>query len=236
VTIVFALFVIASVVSRYRAAESEVRHQIKWVMAAAVVLVTASAVPAGGTSIGYYQTATGFLLVVALGIAITKYRLYEIDLIINRALVFALLVGFITLVYAGVVVGVGSVFGGSSVGWSIAATALVAVVFEPVRDGVQRWVNRLVYGRRATPYEVLSDLTGRLAATEREEGLLDRMALRLAEGTGADRAIVWVSNGNRLRAVASEPAAEQAVDPVAGLYFKVPDDDRPGRFRFSSRE
>ncbi len=128
-----------------------------------------------------------------------------------------MLAGFITLVYAGVVVGVGSLVGGSSVGWSIGATALVAVVFEPVRDRVQRWVNRLVYGRRATPYEVLSDLTGQLAATEREEGLLDRMALRLAEGTGADRAVVWSANGSGFAPAASEPASNGEVEPVESL-------------------
>jgi signal transduction histidine kinase len=144
---------------------------------------------------------------VAFGIAITKYRLYEIDLVVNRSLVFGGLAVFITVIYAGLVVGIGSVVGGSSFGWSVAATALVAVAFEPVRSRLQGWVNRLVYGHRATPYEVLSDLTGRLAATESEEGLLDRMALRLAEGTGAEQAAVWVTGGTGFRAVASEPVA-----------------------------
>jgi signal transduction histidine kinase len=154
---------------------------------------------------------------VSLGIAITKYRLYDVDLVISRSVVFVVLVGFITLVYAGVVVGLGSLVGGSSVGWSIAATAVVAVVFEPVRVRVQRWANRLVHGRRATPYEVLSEVTGRLADTERGEGLLDRMAVRLAEGTGADRAIVWMADGSSFHAVACEPDTEPLAERVDGV-------------------
>ena len=106
------------------------------------------------------------LLGVSYGVAITRYRLYEIDVVINCSLVFALLAGFITGVYALVVVGIGSWIGAgaSSLPLSIAATALVAVVFEPVRDRVQRVANRLVYGARATPYQVLADLTARASA------------------------------------------------------------------------
>jgi signal transduction histidine kinase len=174
-----------------------------------------------GGSLEIFGLGLGTLALAAvptsIGIAITRYRLYDIDLVISRSLVFVVLVGFITVVYAGLVVGVGSVVGGATLGWQIAATALVAVVFEPVRGRVQRWINRLVLGRRATPYEVLSDLTGRLAATEREEGLLERMAARLAEGTGADRAVVWVKERSGLRAVACDPPNERPANSATGL-------------------
>ncbi len=231
--VALALGGLASMVIRFRRSDTQERAQIKWVLYSAVLLgsvyatsvvlqdaivVSASEEASALVPVfwGLFSLAFAFVP-ISIAIAITRYRLYDIDLIINRSLVFGLLVGFITVVYAGVVVGVGSLFGGSSVGWSIAATALVALVFEPVRDRVQRWVNRLVYGRRATPYEVLSDLTGRLAATEREEGLLDRMAARLAEGTGADRAIVWVSSGGGLRAAACQPEEDRPVGQVAGV-------------------
>jgi signal transduction histidine kinase len=221
---------VISMVMRFRRADNLERVQIKWVLYSVFVFGVVYAVSLvmsfneddgfGGTGFEFFWVffAVSFALIpVAITIAITRYKLYEIDLIISRSLVFVLLVGFITVVYAGLVVGFGSVVGGSTLGWQIGATALVAVVFEPVRDRVQRWINRLVFGRRATPYEVLSDLTGRLAATEREEGLLDRMAVRLAEGTGADRAVVWVADGSVLRAVACEPEAELPSGPADGL-------------------
>jgi signal transduction histidine kinase len=218
---------VGNLIVRFRRSSGVERLQFRWLTWAVGVLAVTLLSGLVLTPFGLEDVARGAEDVIStlalagipisIGIAITKYRLYEIDLIISRSLVFVLLVGFITVVYAGVVVGIGSLIGGSSVGWSIAATALVAVVFEPVRDRVQRWVNRLVYGQRATPYEVLSDLTSRLAATEREEGLLGRMAQRLAEGTGADRAVVWTKQGSEFTPAAYAPASEGALDPVPGL-------------------
>jgi signal transduction histidine kinase len=116
--------------------------------------------------------------------------------------------------------------GGSTLGWSIGVTALVAVLFEPVRSRAQRRVNRLVFGRRAAPYEVLAELTERLASTERDDGLFGRMATRLADGTGAERAIVWVADGTGFRPAAVAPYMENpgsAPDPVP-----TRPDDLPG--------
>jgi signal transduction histidine kinase len=225
VAIVFALFVIASVVARYRVAESEVRHQIKWVMLAAVVVVVVSVLPIQASTIGYYQTAAGFLLVVALGFAITKYRLYEIDLIINRALVYASLAVFIGVVYVGVVVGVGSLVGSGdepNAVLSVGATALVAVGFQPVRRRLERVANRLVFGRKATPYEVLSEFSRRVAATS--DDLLDDAARWLAEGTRAERVAISVMIDGE-----SAEAAVWPRDTVAGsiepVSFPIADTD-----------
>jgi signal transduction histidine kinase len=207
----FALLVIVSVISRYRSADSVQRLQLKWFLVAVVplvvVAVVALSVSIGGGLEGYLLTLATLPLIIAVGIAITKYRLYDIDIIINRTFVFAGLAGFITAIYVVVVVGIGALAGGSSLWWSILATAVVAIVFEPVRAQLQRWANRLVYGSKATPYEVLSDLTGRMAQTESEKGLLDRMASRLAEGTGAERAIVWLADSELLRPAAVAPGA-----------------------------
>lgn len=200
---------LAAFVARYRSARGEERLQLKWFLTAVVVffisMVAGSVVPWSGS--GYVMTAGGFAVFAAIGIAITKYRLYEIDIVINKALVFGGLAAFVTAVYAVVVVGIGAAFTGSSLALSITATALVAVIFEPVRSRLQKAANRLVYGARATPYEVLSDLTGRLADTESGEGLLERMAERLGEGTGAERAIVWMLDPAGMRAVAAAPAS-----------------------------
>src|SRR6202043_3838433 len=88
-------------------------------------------------------------LPITIGIAMLKYRLYDIDLVINKSLVFGALAVFITAVYVGIVVGVGAAAGSSgkpNLALSILATAIVAVAFQPVRERVQRLANRLVYG------------------------------------------------------------------------------------------
>ena len=82
-----------------------------------------------------------------------KYRLYDIDIVISRTLVYGSLAAFITAVHVGIVVGVGMLVGSGgrpNLLLSIVATAIVAVAFEPVRERVQKIANRLVYGKRAT--------------------------------------------------------------------------------------
>ena len=111
--------------------------------------------------------------------AILKYRLYDIDVVINKALVYGSLAAFITAVYVAIVVGIGAGIGQGSkpnLGLSILATAVVAVAFHPVRERVQRLANRLVYGKRATPYEVLSEFSSGMADAVEAEALLPRMA------------------------------------------------------------
>ena len=105
--------------------------------------------------------------------------------------------------YVAIVVGIGTLFGQGdepNLALAIAATAVVALLFEPIRSRVQRWANRLVYGRRATPYSVLSELTARLSEAQSNEQALGRLAELIASGTGADEgAVVWLRVGDRLR-------------------------------------
>src|SRR5439155_5375774 len=94
-----------------------------------------------------------FGIPLAITIAIMKFGLYEIDVIINRAVVYGLLAAAVTAVYVVVVVGIGSLIGygvGSPVLTTAAAVA-IALVFQPIRHQAQRLANRLIYGDRATP-------------------------------------------------------------------------------------
>src|SRR6266581_4252745 len=84
----------------------------------------------------------------------------------TKTLVYFSLAAVITTIYVGIVVGIGAIIGSKgNVGLSILATAIVAVAFQPIRDRSRRFANRLVYGKRATPYEVLSEFADRMAAT-----------------------------------------------------------------------
>ena len=121
---------------------------------------------------------------VAMGVAILTRRLYDIDVIVNKTVVYLSLAAFITAVYIALVVGIGQAVdqqGKAGFGLSVLATAVVAVAFQPVRERVQRLANRLVYGKRATPYEALSTFADQVGATMPADELLPHLARVLAE-------------------------------------------------------
>ena len=135
------------------------------------------------------------LFVIALGVAMLKYRLYEIDIVINKAIVYGALAAFISAVYVAVVFGISAAVGATDlfdVWLSLFATVIVAVAFQSVRERAQRIANRLVYGRRASPYEVLANFSQGLAVAVSPDELLPRMARATAQGLGAARARVRV--------------------------------------------
>ena len=105
---------------------------------------------------------------VAMAIAILRRRLFDIDVIISRALLFTLLSAGVTAVYAAIVLGIGTLAGsGSDPLLTVAAAVVIALVFQPLRQRASRLANRLVYGERATPYQVLSDFAAGMAGPAR---------------------------------------------------------------------
>ena len=150
------------------------------------------------------------LVPLAAGVAIVRYRLYDIDPIINKALVGGAMVLLISVGYVGLVVGAGALLPVSDRVLALAATAAVAVVFEPVRRRAQGLADRLVYGRRATPYETLSRLSAQLSRND--EGLLEGLAATIAGGIGASEVVVWLGDAERMEAVAAWPTRAPA-DP-----------------------
>jgi signal transduction histidine kinase len=103
---------------------------------------------------------------VTLSIAVTRYRLWDIRVVINRTLVYGLLMTCAATIYVVVVGAVSSLIQAQG-NWLVAllATGLVAVLFQPLREWLQRWVNRLIYGQRDEPFEVLTRLGQQLAGT-----------------------------------------------------------------------
>ena len=115
-----------------------------------------------------------FLLPPAgIAVAVLKYRLYEIDLVVNRALVYGTLTVGVVAGYVTVVGLVGATL--SSRGEllvSLVVTGIVAVCFQPVRESVQRFVNRLMYGDRDDPYAAIAGLGRTLASSLRPDAVL----------------------------------------------------------------
>ena len=247
---IFTIFacIIASAVSlvvRYRRSRGEERQQLKWFVSAVALTVglfflswPAGLVSPAVTKAFEAMSVFGWAaLPVAAGVAILRYRLYDIDVVINKALVFAALAAFLTAVYVAIVVGIGALVGragGSNIVLSILATAVVAVAFQPVRERARRLANRLVYGHRATPYDVLARFSEQAAATVPSEELLPRLARTVADGGGAARSEVWVRSGNGLRLAASWPDPPRAGRLVAvdnGRLPAFPDVDRAAAVR-----
>ena len=218
----------AALVVRYRSGNVELRQQIKWVGLVAgvflafqfglsAVMVTVNTATVVGTVIGFGSAILALIgLPVAITVAILKYGLYEIDLIINRAVVYTLLAAGVTIVYVAIVVGVGALLGshGGPV-LTIAAAVAIALLFQPLRQRAQAVANRIVYGERASPYQVLSEFADSMANTLSLEEQLDRMVALLASGTGATRAEVWIRVGPELRAVAAWPGDATMLPPLA---------------------
>jgi signal transduction histidine kinase len=196
------------------------RQQLRWVAWAAGVLAFIYALaflieslgilpgsPQWNNWVGAVVILSFVLIPIAIGIAVLKYRLYDIDLVIRKTVVFAVVAGFIAAVYASLVIGVGALVGsGGSPVLSATAAAIVALVFQPVRARARRVADRVVYGKRATPYEVLADLGGRLSETYDAAEVLPRLARVLGEGVGARRARVWLRVDGRMNPAATWPA------------------------------
>ncbi len=182
-------------VVRFRRARGEERQQIKWVAYATALLVGAIVTPSvvDPSRAAEDSLLSGILLSVAypglpvaVGVAVLRYRLYDIDLIINRTLVYGALTGCVVGVYVFVVGYLGVIFqAGGSLLISLVATGLVAVLFAPLREWLQRGVNRMMYGERDEPYRVIARLGERLEAALAPDAVLPsivgtvREALRL---------------------------------------------------------
>jgi signal transduction histidine kinase len=208
---------VSSLVVRYRRGGEQERQQLKWLLVGVALLlgavVSQFVIPAAQNAPLIPFAAAS--LPVAIGIGVLRYRLYDIDLIINRALVYGGLAAVITAVYILLVVGIGAMIGSNQrFVLSLVATAVIALAFQPLRQRAQRLANRLVYGKRATPYEALSEFSEHLSETYSHEDILDRMARILGEGTGAHRAEVWVRAGQRLVLASSSPPATEPLAPL----------------------
>jgi hypothetical protein len=178
---VAALAGCASLVLRFRRARGEERQQLKWFTYAAALMVLSWVVgalllPAAGDLTAGITIA---LLPVAAGIAILRYRLYDIDRLINRTLVYGLLTALLAGVYASVVLILGQLFGGigdKPPSWTVAgATLAVAALFQPTRRRIQAVVDRRFNRRKFDAARTVEAFSVRL----RDEVDLDALTAEL---------------------------------------------------------
>jgi signal transduction histidine kinase len=182
---------VASLFVRYRRASSVERLQIKWLLFTGGVfvlfyiplLVWQGELPVFGTDVAnVILFLLGLLFPVAIAIAILRYRLYDIDVIINRTLVYGSLTALVIGFYVLVVGYLGSLLRAeNNLLISLFATGLVAMLFQPLRNWLQLGVNRLMYGKRDEPVTVLSQLGERLQETILPDEILPHLVDTVAQ-------------------------------------------------------
>lgn len=222
--VLLGLFVMAagSMFVRFGKSSGVERQQLKWFAFAAIVLaayfvVSAIAEAFGiGEGSGPSEVLSGLAFLgipVAVGVSILQYRLWELDVVVKKALVAGALVVLALGVYAAAV----ALFGVAaadrqSPGALFVIALLLGMAFRPVMRIARRAVDRVVYGRRATPYEVLTEFSERVGTSYATEDVLPRMAQVLGEGSGAEVARVWLRSGRQLRQAAAWPPDALSVD------------------------
>lgn len=187
-------------IHRYRWVSNQVRRQqTKWVVfgigmaltgflgvnatLSASVPTVSSAGELATLMVGAALMHAALLLIpISIGIALLRHRLFDVDALINRTLVYGALTACVVGLYILVVGYLGVLFRtGANLAISLLATGLVAVLFQPLRDRLQRGVNRLMYGERDDPYGVLSRLGQRLEATLAPEAVLPTIVQTVKE-------------------------------------------------------
>ena len=219
----FGLLSIFSLATRWRRAKGDVRQQIKWL---ALFFMTAGVIFISVEFIGYtiypaiFQSwfyplelsifFTGFPVV--LGLAVFKYRLYDIDVVIGRTLVYGLLTLTLIGVYFGSVIILQWLFteltGAQSPFAIVLSTLLIAALFQPVRERFQRGVNRFLYGQRDDPLAVLKQLGDVLVSAESPTYILPRYADTIAESLRLPFVAIQTNDNGRLTQAAQAGSEE----------------------------
>src|SRR5215203_1153249 len=229
----FSLFV------RLHRAWGDERQQLKWFLYATVpavgcfsfillsyivvdfteVVFGTPFIPFSGSYDDVHYVAAFALLIVPVFtyIAIVRYNLYDIDVVINRTLVYGALTSCVVGIYVLAVVALGALFQAQgNLGVSLLATGLVAVLFQPLRSRLQRGVNRLMYGERDDPYAVTSRLGRRLEATLVPEAVLPTVVETIAQALKLPYAAILLQDGNGYRTTAAygSPRGESETLPL----------------------
>jgi len=215
---------VGSLVVRFRRARGDERQQIKWVALAVGLLIFSFALSEVLLELGIEtdlvdSIVSGIAFVsipVSIGVAVLRFHLYELDVVVKKALVAGALAVFVVVVYGALVWAFGAVASGRESSASLFVIALLlGLAFRPVARFARRIADRFVYGRRATPYEVLTEFSERIGDAYATEDVLGRMAQILGEATGAERARVWLVVGGRLVPEAAWPRQAGLGDALA---------------------
>jgi two-component system, NarL family, sensor kinase len=206
-----ALMVVSggSLVLRYRRAGAEERQQLRWVGCAVLLLALAAPLAATGDGGALLEGAAYLLLPAAVVVAVLRYRLWDLGLVVRRSVAYLLASGALLVVYVGTVTVTQELFRGRLP--DALATAAVAVAAVPVLTAIQRAVERLLYGERRDPDRVVARLAERLAGTP--EALLPEVVAQVARSLRLPYVAIELVDGAR-PAVAGVPSGREFRMPL----------------------
>ncbi len=220
--LVITLIAFSAQIYRYRVFSDPIeRQQIKWVvygLALMLLLIAITAAPymkllllPPGSPFPWWGAITSLIyaisltfIPISLTIAVLRYRLYDIDILINRTLVYGILTVTTMGIYVFIVGYIGNLF--QTINQTILAflaTGLVALLFQPLRERLQASVNRLMFGERDDPIAVLSKLSERLAATAGPEAILPAIVETVGKALKLPFVAIEVYNGKTTSVVAA---------------------------------
>ena len=244
IALLSALSTVVAVRQRFKRAVGEERQQMRWLAYVASLagffFVMQWVVGLGAELFFRDEDAPVFEVLFALTaftivlgvpaaylVAIFRHGLWDLDVVVKKTLQYGLLAAGFTAVLGLVLVAIPTavlgVGGGLTDPVPVAIGAILAVGFMLIRTRARRWANRVVYGKRATPYEVLSEFGERVGETYSTEDVLPRMVQLLGEASGARTARVWLRIGDEMRVEASWPPEEAIPPAVAVREDALPD-------------
>ena len=167
------------------------------------------------------------LLPIATAVAVLRHRLYDIEVIVNRAVAVGLATALVAVAYVLLVVVLGARLGPGDGGFwsSLLATAVVALAFQPLRSRVLRVADRLAYGADATPYDALAEFTRRLGETKDRRDLVPVVAHAAGTAVGGLQATARLSVPGGADQVATWPAGPAPTRPGPTVELPVRDGD-----------
>jgi signal transduction histidine kinase len=211
---------LAALVVRFRRSRGVEREQVKWLAYGSslailfLMLLSAWAALRPGDSAAYELNIGGVwvtltVIVITAGIAILRHRLYDIDVIINRTLVYGTLSAGVIGLYVLLVGALGALFQSSgNLFVALLATGVAALLVQPLRARLQRTVNRLMYGERDDPYTVLSRLSQQLKTTLAPTAVLPTITQVVAQTLKLPYVAIALKHGDEM-VVAAENGDKQ---------------------------
>lgn len=157
---------------------------------------------------------SALVLTVCLAVAVLRYRLFDIDLVINRTLVYSSLSAFVVLLYVLTVGALGVLFSQGNPAISLVATGLVAVLFQPLRERLQRLVNRLLYGEREEPYALLARLSDSVEGSLTPERVVPTVLETVTHALKLPYASVLIFHDTKTEVVAEYGHWNAETDPL----------------------
>lgn len=212
---------LASLVVRTRQADRESRQQLRWVVLGSSILCLTTFVGllpfrGGDAVLAWVSPLSLAIFLGTVAVAVLRYRLWDLDLLIRMSLVYGSLIAMVTAAYFAVVAGFGLLADEQlKVGPSLVAAAVGAAAFALLRDRVQRRVERLFYGDRGNPYRALSKLGERLDLPVPVDDILDEVVEDMADSLRLGRIALVDANGAELAVAGSTGGSGQHSGLVA---------------------